>query len=208
MKVDISWLEKQHDIYKKCTRPKDWSKPGMEWKLDGSVFKTPDKAYLDIRKTLGETLSEEAIDKIIEDTIISTRAETASYIRELLYSGGVSPYMLQELTGISDDTIKKAISETRSLPKDTLFGLCLVFMMDSDEVDEALSRTGHVLSSELPDTIFKQFIEEQNYDLMAFVDAVIETAETITKNSGKPIPLPKFYSGAYTDTTIERNRPL
>ena len=207
MKIDISWLEKQHDIYKECRKPRDWSKPCMDWKLDGSAFETPDKAYFEIRKTLGEALSDKAIDKIIEDTIISTRAETSAYLRELLNSGGVSPYMLQELTGISDDTIKKAISGTRSLPKDTLFGLCLVFKMDSDEVDEALSKTGHILSSELPDTIFKQFIGEQNYDLMAFVDAVVETAEVVTKNSGKSISLPMFYSGAYTDTTIKRNRP-
>ena len=169
----------------------------------------PSQEYLAYRKSLrdalGDYLTDDDINKIIDETVIKpTIHTTAEYVEELLASCNTNPGKLSKLSGLDSSIFNKVRQETRTLPKTSAIALCLILQMDADEVQTTFHKTGHKLGDELYETIFKQFIENRKYALGDYVEAVRNAAAKVEQDTGISVPLDHFFEKEYTNVTLRR----
>ena len=152
----------------------------------------------DVFECLVEHLSEETVRIIIDNAAVVTRAETAEFLDDILTRADISPYELQNLTGISRQVLEQAVSKKRAIPKTTVFALCIVFRMDEERALDVVSKCGFGLTNAPEDLIFKAFISERQYRLEDYAEAVRSLYASLEHED----KLPDFFKRQYTNCTV------
>lgn len=169
-----------------------------------SIKNMPDDISDEIKSILSQHLSQARIDEVFGmDKIESSSRTTARFLTKLLGAANISSSEIEKESGLSHKNIDRARNEERPLPKTTLMGLCLIFQMDMEDVNASFAATNNSLCDDIPDNVFRSFIQDRNYNLADYVAAVRDTTFAAQKVD-KSIKLDKFFMRDYHNF----NRPL
>ena len=181
--MDIDVLEQAHTEYKLMNARQLMLKAVM-----------PNAEYLELRKTLSESLSEDEVDKAIDRMVLSSKTETAERLRTLM--GDTTAYKINKACGISDRSINSMLSMERPASKYLMFALCLFFELPYRDAVKLLYQCGYSFSSEIPDVLIQSFLKEEKYTVGDWVDAVIAAYDAGGESA------PTFFDGGFANGTI------
>lgn len=134
-----------------------------------------------------------------------TVAEHACHtLQQLLDEYGLNHHLISDILGFESSGWNKIFAGTRPPYREMVMAICMYLELDLERTEEIMQNCGFALIDGFPDTIYKNYILGQNYNVQSYVDAVLIQTITINRNrsdirrlSGEKTPrnikLPTFY---------------
>lgn len=203
--MDIDELAEQHSLFKENLAR--YARRSSDPSFLMPTLEKPSQAYIELRQQYEKDgLSQAAINDILDEDIENSIHSEARFLNRLLGSANTTTSELEKESNLERRALDRALSEVKPLPYTSLMALCLIFMMDEDDMNITFGEMGHQKklhkSDKLEIRVFKGYIKSQIYSLPRYAKTVCNSADILNKNSSDYEELTHFFWRPYKEFNL------